>query len=152
MRDKIIVEKIKVLIQTLDEIDEFIDTQNEELSKIDLELSDWTHFIENNEFEEEVSHKVVSKIRDLRRKRRSLCNEMAIEGCYKNHASKVMGNNTRPFLLSEIEKTVKQLDSEYKNRILTEEDIQEVLETPKKKVGRPKKVVENEIRDIEDRQ
>lgn len=144
MRDKIIVDKIRTLVKTLDEIDEFIDTQNEELSKIDLELSDWTHFIENNEFGEEVSHKVVSKIRDLRRKRRSLCNEQAIENAYKNNASKVMGNNTRPFLLSEIEKTVKQLDSEYKNRVITDEVIKDVLEQTKKKVGRPKKVVENE--------
>lgn len=145
MRDKEIVSKIKLVIKTLDEIDDFIDTQNEEMSKIDLELSDWIHFIENNDFNEEISHKVVSKIRDLRQRRRSLCNEQAIESTYKNNASKVMGNNTRPFLLNEIERTVKQLDTEYKNRVLTDEDIQELYETTKKKVGRPKKVVEEEI-------
>lgn len=144
MRDKLIAEKIRTLISTLDEIDELINTRNAEMQKIDLELSDWYHFIENNDFDEKVSHKVVSKIRELRQARRGLCNEMAIEDTYKNNASKVMGKNTRPFLLTEIEKTVKQLDSEYKNRIITDEDIQEILDTPKKKVGRPKKVVEDE--------
>jgi hypothetical protein len=145
MRDKEIVEKIYGLVRTLDEIDNYVATQNEELSKIDLELSDWTHFIENNDFGEDISHKVVIKIRELRRQRRSLCKEQAIEDTYKNNASKVMGNNTRQFLIAEIEKTIKQLDSEYKNRVITEEDIQELYTTTKKKVGRPKKVVEEEI-------
>lgn len=140
MRDKEIEEKIRNLIKTLDDIDNLITTRSEELRKIDLELSDWLHFIENNDFEEKVSHKVVMKIRELRRKRRSLCREQAIEETYKNNSSKVMGNNTRPFLLNEIEITIKNLDSEYKNRIITEENIQELLEVPKKKVGRPKKV------------
>lgn len=145
MRDKIIADKIRTVIKTLDEIDEFITTRSAELQRTDLELSDWYHFIENNDFDEKVSHSVVSQIRKLRKKRRSLCNEMAIEDCYKNNASKVMGNNTRPFLLSEIEKTVKQLDSEYKNRVITDEVIKDVLEQTKKKVGRPKKVVEDEL-------
>ena len=144
MRDKIIADKIRELVKTLDDIDGLIKTRVEELQKIDLELSDWLHFIENNEFEEQISHKVVMKIRELRKKRRSLCKEQAIEEVYKNNSSKVMGNNTRPFLLTEVERTIKNLDSEYKNRVITDEDIQEILETPKKKVGRPKKVVENE--------
>ena len=144
MRDKIIADKIRELVKTLDDIDGLIKTRVEELQKIDLELSDWLHFIENNEFEEQISHKVVMKIRELRKKRRSLCKEQAIEEVYKNNSSKVMGNNTRPFLLTEVERTIKNLDSEYKNRVITDEDIQEILETPKKKVGRPKKVVEKE--------
>ena len=73
MRDKLIADKIRTLISTLDEIDELINTRNAEMQKIDLELS------------------------------------------------------------------------EYKNRIITDEDIQEILETPKKKVGRPKKAVESEV-------
>ena len=139
MRDKLIVEKIKELVQILDEIDELIQTRDSMQQKIDLEISDWLHFIENNEIDEEISFKIVSKIHELRKERRSLSNEMAIEQTYKNNASKVMGNNTRQFLLSEINKTVKQLDNEYKNRIITEEDIKNLYENKTKKVGRPRK-------------
>ena len=51
------------------------------------------------------------------------------------------GNETRSFLANEIYKTVKKLNSEYKNRVITDEDIKSVLEPTKRKPGRPKKVV-----------
>ena len=137
MRDKLIVERIKQAIELIDEIDELINTQSVELQKVDLEISDWLHFIENNEIDEKASIKIIKKIKDLRIKRRSLNKEHEIENVYKNNSSKMMGNNTRPMLLAEINKTIKQLDSDYKNRIITEEDIKNIL--GKKKVGRPKK-------------
>ena len=56
----------------------------------------------------------------------------------------MMGNNTRGLLKVEINKIMKQLDSEYKNRVLTDEQIKQVLEPIKKKVGRPKKESEGE--------
>lgn len=138
MRDKIIYEKIKQLVILLDEIDNMICTQGEELQKIDFELSDWYHYIENNELNETASIKIINEIQKLRKLRRCLNNEHEIENTYKNNASKVMGNNTRPFLLAEINKTVKRLDNDYKNRILTEEKINELLNS-KKKRGRPRK-------------
>ena len=138
MRDKIIYEKIKQLVILLDEIDNMICTQGEELQKIDFELSDWYHYIENNEVNETDSIKIINEIQKLRKLRRCLNNEHEIENTYKNNASKVMGNNTRPLLLAEINKTVKRLDNDYKNRILTEEKINELLNS-KKKRGRPRK-------------
>ena len=138
MRDKIIYEKIKQLVILLDEIDNMICTQGEELQKIDFELSDWYHYIENNEVNETDSIKIINEIQKLRKLRRYLNNEHEIENTYKNNASKVMGNNTRPLLLAEINKTVKRLDNDYKNRILTEEKINELLNS-KKKRGRPRK-------------
>ena len=140
MRDELIVEKIKDAVQILDEIDEMINTQSTELQTIDLELSDWYHLIENNELSDEASIKVIKRIHDLRRLRRSLNNEHEIENTYLTHKSKMTGNETRQFLANEIFKTVKKLDSEYKNRVLTDEDIKNILEPAKKKPGRPKKV------------
>lgn len=140
MRDKLIYEKIKAAIILLDEIDNMIDTQSIELQKIDYELSDWLHYIENNPIDEPSSIKIINEIQRLRQLRRCLHNEYEIENTYKNNASKVMGNNTRSLLLAEINKTVKQLNNDYKNRVLTEEKINELLK-PKKTRGRPKKEV-----------
>lgn len=138
MRDKIIYDKIKEAMVLLDEIDEMIETQSIELQSIDYELCDWLHYIENNTIDENNGIKIINEIQKLRKARRSLHNEHEIEMTYKKNASKVMGNNTRPMLLAEINKVIKQLDSDYKNRILTEEKISQLLET-KKKRGRPKK-------------
>ena len=143
MRDEILVEKIKNVIQTLDEIDEMIKTQPTELQNVDFELSDYYHLIENNELSDIASIKIVKKIHDLRKIRRTLNNEYEIENTYQTHKSKLPGTETRKFLANEIYKTVKKLNSEYKNRILTENDIKFLLEetTLKRKPGRPRKIV-----------
>ena len=143
MRDELVLNKIKNAIQLLDEIDEMIKSQSEEMQKVDWEISDWLHYIENNEINDKISVKIVEKLKELRIVRRGLSREHEIEGVYKNNASKMMGNNTRPLLLAEINKMVKQLDNEYKNRVITEEDIKMLIEV-KKKVGRPKKLLEIE--------
>lgn len=139
MRDKIIYEKIKETINLLDEIDEMINTQSVEVQQVDFELSDWLHYIENNEISDESSIKIVKKIKELRELRRCLNNEHEIEKTYKDNSSKMMGNNTRSMLLVEINKTKNRLNNDYKNRVLTDETINDLLNN-KKKRGRPKKV------------
>lgn len=139
MRDELIVEKIKSAIQILDEIDDMINSQSSELQTVDYELSDLYHLIENNELTDIASVNVVKRIHELRKVRRSLNNEFEIESTYQIQKSKLTGNETRKFLANDIFKTVKRLNSEYKNRVLTDEDIKNLTE-PKKRVGRPKKV------------
>jgi len=142
MRDEKITEKIRDAIKILDEIDEMIKSQPTELQTIDLELSDLYHLIENNELSDAASINVIKRIHELRQKRRSLKNEYEIETTYQTHKSKLTGNETRTFLANEIYKTVKKLNSEYKNRVLTDEDIQKLLEfKEKRKPGRPPKKV-----------
>lgn len=138
MRDEIIVEKIKDAISILDEIDELIKTQPQELQQVDYKLSDLLHLIENNELSDEASINVVKEIHNLRKIRRSLQNEHEIETSYLTNKNKMIGNDTRSFLATEIFKTVKQLGKNYKNRVYTEEEIEELI-TPKKKRGRPRK-------------
>lgn len=142
MRDKIIVEKIKDAVEIMNEIDEMIEEQPLQIQSVDLELSDFYHLIENNELNEKQSYVVTKRIHELRKLRRSLNNEHEIETTYLTHKSKMAGNETRQFLMNEVYKTEKKLKSEYNNRILTDEQIKEILEETvvKRKPGRPKKV------------
>ena len=57
---------------------------------------------------------------------------------YQNQKSKMIGNDSRQFIMAEINKTNKRLNSEYKNRVYTEEEIEKLI-SPKKKRGRPRK-------------
>ncbi len=145
MRDKLIFEKINQAITILDEIDEMIITQSSEIQKIDWELSDWLHYIENNDINEKTAFKIIKRIKELRLIRRSLSNESSIEDTYKNNSSKMMGNNTRQFLMQEIHKTISHLNCDYKNRVLTDEDIKKAIEYTAKKVGRPKKEKKDDL-------
>jgi len=139
MRDEIIYEKIKQTTKLIDEIDSMINSQSEELKKVDLEISDWLHFIENNKTNEKQDSIIISKLKELRLIRKSLHKEYTIEKAYKDNSSKMMGNNTRQLLLAEINKVVNQWEKEYNNRILTDEEIEQILNQTKKRVGRPKK-------------
>jgi hypothetical protein len=138
MRNEIVLEKISQVIELLNEIDSMIENCPKEQQNIDYQLSDLYHLIENNELSDEASIAVVKKIHELRKIRRSLDNEFKIENTYNTHKSKLPGRENRQFLLNEIHKTIKTLGVKYKNRVLTDEDITEIL-TPKKKRGRPPK-------------
>ena len=85
-RDEIIYNKIKQVIIILDEIDEMINSQSEELQKVDYVLSDWLHYIENNEINEKNSIKIIKEMQKLRKQRRCLHNEYEIEKTYKNNS------------------------------------------------------------------
>ena len=138
MRDKLIIDKITNAISILDEIDNMIKTQSEELQKVDYKLSDLYHLIENNDLSDEASINVVKEIHDLRKERRSLNNEHDLEVVYQNQKQKMIGNDSRQFLVTELNKTNKRLNSEYKNRVYTTEQIEQLI-SPKKKRGRPRK-------------
>lgn len=140
MRDEIFLNKVKQAINIIDEIDEMIETQGQELQKIDYELSDLYHFIENENMSNDTCIKVIERIKYLRLIRRSLNNEYTLEKVYKENSSKMMGNNTRGFLLNTLCQTNENLKTEYKNRVLTDEDIKTLVEeTPHKRRGRPPK-------------
>lgn len=144
MRDELLINKIHEVTKLLDEIDEMIKTQPMALQLVDHKLSDLYHLIENNELSDEASIKVVKEIHELRIKRRRLNNEYELENVFNAHKNKLIGNNTRQFLLSEIHSKEKTLNQPYKNRVYKEDEIKELIE-PKKKRGRPKKVeVKNE--------
>lgn len=137
MSDEKIYSLIVELINALNNIDEMIDSNSNRMQEIDLEINDWLHYIENNEIDEKQSIKIIKELKRLRDIRRTIKNEYEIEKVYKDNYSKINGLNTRTFLLAEINKTKKQLNSNYKNRVLTEDKIKEILTL--KKRGRPKK-------------
>lgn len=141
MRDKLFLEYLNNAIENIDKIEEFIQSNSNEYSLIDKEIEDYEHLIENNELNKEQSVYVISKIHELRIKRRSVKNEHELENVYLNNLQKMTGNNTRTLLLNEIHKMEKQLQSEYKNRIITDEEVDKIMNL-QNKVGRPKKVLE----------
>lgn len=136
-----LLELITTGLSALDEIDNMIETQSSELQSVDLELSDLYHLYENRgDLNKDQAYNIYKRIHELRVIRRILQEEHELELTYNANKSKLSGENTRQFLLAEIKKTQNRLGSEYKNRILTEEMINNLLEEKEvKRRGRPKK-------------
>ena len=144
LRCEQLLEKIKTIMSLLDDIEEMKKTQPTELQKVDYELSDWFHLIEHNELNEKQSSRVIKRIHELRILRRDLKNEYELEQVISIHKNKLIGTDTRQFLLTEMNKTNKLINQDYKNRVLTQEVIEKVLNDSKVKRGRPRKEKNNE--------
>lgn len=137
-QDKKLLKKINEIVKLLNEIDDENNNIAEQISRVDCEQSDWLHLIENSDLSNREYSNVARKIKALRKMRRSLKNEQVLLNTYSNNISKLIYNNQRDFFVQKINATAKQLDSEYKNRIITEDDIKNVLKIGKKKISRRK--------------
>lgn len=52
---------------------------------------------------------------------------MDILSKYESNKTKLLTNNNRQFLVTELHKKEKSLDTEYKNRVYSEEDMNNIL-------------------------
>lgn len=126
--EKIFLKKLQDCIIGLNELDELVNTNGERQSNIDLELSDWLHHLQNNF--EAVSRaslaNIAKKIGNLRLERASLRNEYELIKRYKELSNRMMSKDNRLFIISEIQKTMKNLNQPYQNRIINEKMIANV--------------------------
>lgn len=115
-------------IDVLNELDGLIDSNGDRQSKIDLELSDWLHKLQyDDELTNEQITNIGIKIKELRKERESLRNEYELISEFKTHKNKLFEQSNRQFLVNNIQIRLKKLNQPYNNRVLTEEDINKVI-------------------------
>jgi len=126
-------------ITSLNKIDELVESNSTRQSAIDLELCDLLHLIENEEISDAASPKIIKRIHELRQIRRSLRNEYELIIKYNEIKERLSFKENRQFVIAEIQKRIKNLNQEYKNRILTQEQIDELLKDDSTKITETKK-------------
>lgn len=122
-----IVSQLNNAIQLLNVTDDYIDTLVGKLSDYDKKTSDLLHYIENNNLNAPQSCKIVKEIKKIRQKRREVKKSMEISKIYKDNINKLINKESRNMLLAKIHKSEKRLETDYKNRIYTEEDLSDIL-------------------------
>ena len=115
-------------IQILNNVDEYTDTLTEEISNYDKMTSDLLHYIENNNLNAPQSCKIIKEIKNIRQKRRKVKNDMEISRVYNDNKNKLLNKDSRTMLSAKIHKTEKQLETEYKNRIYSPEEMEGILQ------------------------
>lgn len=141
-----ILEKIKSIVDLMDELDDMIDKLPSSQSKVDSLLSDYRHLLKENVFKENSAYKIALKIKETELLRAELKQDLDIVNIFITYKNRLIGKDNRPFLLNECYKKTKEWNHPYKYRVLTDEEVRELLEEEKKKRGRPKKGEEsNEI-------
>lgn len=134
-----ILERIKTIVDMLDELDDWIEELPNSQSKVDSLLSDYRHLLKENIFNEKSAYKIALKIKESELLRTGLKQDFDMINIYNTYKNRLISKDNRQFLMNELYKKTKEWNQPYRYRILTEEEVKELLEEEKKKRGRSKK-------------
>lgn len=122
-----IIEEITEIIEKLNIVDGYCNNLNNELNVLDEKTQDLLHYIENNKISAFSCYRIIKELKEIRQRRRKVKQDIELSKKYQEHKNRLASFDHRQFLLTELHKKEKQLQTEYKNRVYTEEDIQKIL-------------------------
>lgn len=116
-----IIDNILEANRLLNELEEYYDNLPSLQSKVDSQLSDLYHYIENNKLNAIQSCKIIKEIKNKREERRRILNDYETLKTYITNSNKLNNKDNRKFLICEVNKIKNNLATNYKNRYYTEE-------------------------------
>lgn len=127
--DKIFIKKLQDLINLLDEIDNEIKDRPTDQSKVDGELQDWYHLMQNEDLSDEQYIKIGKQIKELRKERNALRKTSLLHSYYETHKYSLIDNkdSQRDIFVSNMMLHWKTSDKPYKPRVLDEDTVNEIL-------------------------
>lgn len=115
-----------------DDIDDFIKNKMpDETSKYDSEQQDYLHIIEDYVLDDKQLINIARKLEENRNDRKQWHNIYNIATVWNEHKNKIINRNSRIFLKENICKTIKNLDNDWKFRVLSEEEVKSLLSVVK---------------------
>ena len=97
-----ILQDIQQITKILDDVEEYQNTLNDQLSLQDMKLSDLRHLIEFNNLNAASSCSVIKKIKSVLNTRRIIKDNMDLLKVYQIHISKLTNSDNNIFLLPEL--------------------------------------------------
>lgn len=122
-----VLENIKQSIELLDDVEKYYEELPILQSNVDCALSDLYHCIENRKFKTNEAYRIVKEIKKQRLIRRKINNDYELLKTFKTHENKLMNSGSRKMLINEMHKTNNRLNQPYKNRVYTDDKINEIL-------------------------
>lgn len=131
-----IIENLVQAVSILNKTEEYLESLPDRLSECDSLISDYEHLIENNDTSEIDLKKLYNEMKIVLNKRRVVKNNLTLRDNYKNMVVRLNNTTSREFFIQNMKNAQSKLGLKYHNRILTEDEIEQ-LKT--KKRGRPRK-------------
>ena len=122
-----VMAQIKEALRLLNSIDEYGSTLVSRLSDLDSKEQDILHYIENNRLNPLWCYNILKKIKNIRMERRKVKNDIELMSKYNDLKNRLSSKDNREFILSQLHIKEKQLNTVYKNRKYSEEDIRDIL-------------------------
>lgn len=127
MTDINIIEELKEITTKLNNLDNYLDNIGDMQRDIDYRLCDLYHYIENNPLKTNECYRIVKEIKNQREIRRRLKNDYELLRTYKNNSQRLNSEDNRKMFMTTLYKTNKELGKKYKNRIYSEEEMNQIL-------------------------
>ena len=144
--DKIFLKTLQDVVQTLEALENIIATNSERQQEVDYKLSDWLHELQNNEnLDDAAMANIAKEIKKLRKERNAVRNESELISEYNKNKQKLFYPEQRQFLISAIQNRNSLLNQDYKNRVITKEEMSYIempFEKQVKKTSGHKKITE----------
>lgn len=121
--DIIFLSKLQQVLNTLDEMDNMIKDNPDNQQKIDYEISDYLHLIQNTDLDKLDINKVMAALKKLRLKRASHYRFYEITKTYNANRDKLKYTSSRANLKEIIKNTLDNLNNKYNYRILESDDL-----------------------------
>lgn len=120
--------KVKGVVESLDELDRYIDSLSDSCSKNDQGISDLYHYIENNQLNSKSSYRMIKELKTRLVDRRKIKQEQELAHTLRTYQQRLIGYENRKLLLGEIGKTEKRLNTQYRYRVYNEDELREKME------------------------
>lgn len=121
--DIMFLSKLQQVLNTLDEMDNMIKDNPDNQQKIDYEISDYLHLIQNTDLDKLDINKVMAALKKLRLKRASHYRFYEITKTYNANRDKLKYTSSRANLKEIIKNTLDNLNNKYNYRILESNDL-----------------------------
>ena len=123
-----IIDNVVEVIAILNGIDEYGSTLVNKLSELDSKEQDLLHYIENNKISIFWCYRMIKEIKNVREERRKVKNDMELFSKFTDVKNKLIsGKENRNMMLADLYKKEKQLQTVYKNRQYTDEEMGRII-------------------------
>lgn len=122
-----VIEEINEVVDKLNKIDEYSSSLPEKLITLNNKQLDLLHYIENTKVNIVWCYRMIKEMKKVRVERRKVKNDIDLLNKFGELKTKLLSKENRQFLLAELHKREKLINSEYKNREYSEEELQKIL-------------------------
>lgn len=127
-----IIDSIVSVIEKLNEIDNYIDSLTNKQSMLDEKTQDLLHYIENNKVSTFGCYRLIKELKEIRIERRKVKEDLELGRKYNEIKNRLASLENRSFIISELRKKEKQLQTSYNNRQYSEEELKQLIEEGRK--------------------
>ena len=122
-----VLEKVKQVVELLDELDDYLDLLPGLQSESDQRISDIYHYIETNSLNYKNSYRLGKELKEVLKKRREYKNDFALLKKFNDEKGRLNLKSNRQIMLSDLYKAQKNTQT-YHYRIYDEQEFKDRME------------------------